>query len=108
MDRMLFILQRLTAIILLPLIIGHLIVILYAIKGGLTSAEILGRTQGSMAWLAFYGLFVLSVAVHAPIGLRNILIEWTALSRKVSSYLSLAFGLVLLWLGVRAVQGVIF
>ena len=108
MDRMLFILQRLTAIILLPLIIGHLIVILYAIKGGLTSAEILGRTQGSMLWMVFYSLFVFSVAIHAPIGLRNILIEWASLSRRASSILSLIFGLTLLWLGMRAVQGVIF
>ena len=107
MDRMLFVLQRLTALLLLPLIIGHLIVILYAVKGGLTSAEILARTQGSLWWGLFYGLFVVAVAIHAPIGLRNILKEWTPLSRVASGWLSLAFGLVLLRLGARAIQGVV-
>ncbi len=108
MDRKLYILQRLTALVLLPLIIGHLIVILYAIKGGLTSAEILGRTQGSLWWGLFYGLFVVSVAVHAPIGLRNILKEWTPLNNQTSSVVSFLFGLLLLILGSKALVGVIF
>ena len=108
MDRKLFVLQRLTAILLLPLLVGHLIVILYTIKGGLTASEILGRTQGSLGWGLFYGLFVLTVAVHAPIGLRNILKEWTPFNRTAIDGLSFAFCLCLLVIGTRAVMGVTF
>ena len=45
---------------------------IYAIQGGLSAAEILGRTQGSIAWALFYGTFVVAVSVHASIGLRVI------------------------------------
>ena len=34
-------------------------------RGGLSAAEILERTRGSVGWAAFYALFVLAVAVHA-------------------------------------------
>jgi succinate dehydrogenase/fumarate reductase cytochrome b subunit len=36
-----------------------------------------GRTRDNHWFFAFYVLFVLAVAVHAPIGLRNVLREWT-------------------------------
>ena len=49
---------------------------------------------------------MLSVAVHVPIGLRNILIEWARLSRGAASAVCLLFGLVLLTMGLRAVVAV--
>ena len=63
--------QRLTALIMAPLTLGHLAVMIYAVQGGLSVAEILARTQGSVAWFLFYGGFVVAVAVHAAIGLRH-------------------------------------
>ena len=45
---------------------------IYAIQGGLSAAEILGRTQGSLAWLLFYGCLSLRSPIHAAIGLRVI------------------------------------
>lgn len=106
MESRLFALQRLTAMIMAPFVLVHLGVIVYAVRGGLTAAEILSRTQGSWIWLPFYTLFVLSVAVHVPIGLRNILIEWARLSRGAASAVCLLFGLVLLTMGLRAVVAV--
>ncbi|MCO4863761.1 MULTISPECIES: succinate dehydrogenase [Cupriavidus] len=106
MESRLFALQRLTAMIMAPFVLVHLAVILYAVRGGLTAAEILSRTQGSWIWIPFYSLFVLSVAVHVPIGMRNILIEWGRLSRGAASSLGLLFGLLLLWMGLRAVAAV--
>ena len=50
----LWFLQRLTALVLAPLVIGHLAMIVYAVRGGLSAAEILGRTQGSLGWALFY------------------------------------------------------
>ena len=107
MERRLFLAQRLSAMVLAPLVVVHLGLVLVAVRGGLSAAEILGRTQGSLGWGLFYALFVLAVAVHAPIGLCNILREWTGLSRRAVDGLALAFGLLLLALGLRAVWAVV-
>jgi fumarate reductase subunit C len=72
----------------------------------LTAAEILSRTQGNWFWIAFYGLFVASVSIHVPIGIRNILIEWLRIGRPAASAIGLAFGAGLLFLGLRAVAAV--
>lgn len=103
----LYLLQRATAALLAPLVIVHLALIVYAVRGGLTAAEILARTQGSLGWAAFYGLFVLAVAVHAPIGLRAILREATNWSGTAANGAAVAFGLLLLGLGLRAVWAVV-
>ena len=107
MERRLFLLQRLTAMALAPLVLVHLGLVLVAIRGGLTAEEIMARTQGSVGWALFYGVFVVAVAVHAPIGVRNVLREWTGLGRRVVDVLSLGFGGLLLALGLRAVWAVV-
>ena len=106
MEARLFALQRLTAMVMAPFVLVHVGLVIYAVRGGLTAGEILARTQGNWFWIVFYGLFVLSVAVHVPIGLRNILIEWLRLGRGAASVVGLAFGAGLLILGVRAVAAV--
>ena len=106
MERRLFLLQRLTAMALAPLVLVHLGLVLVAIRGGLTAGEIMARTQGSIGWALFYGVFVVAVAVHAPIGVRNVLREWTGLPRRAVDVLSLGFGTLLLALGLRAVWAV--
>jgi fumarate reductase subunit C len=75
-ETQLWIAQRASAVVLALCVVVHLIVIVYAMRGGLSAAEILGRTRGSVGWLLFYGVFVAAAAVHAPIGLRAIAIEW--------------------------------
>ena len=107
MERRLFLLQRLTAMALAPLVLVHLGLVLVAIRGGLTAGEILARTQGSVGWALFYGVFVVAVAVHAPIGVRNVLREATGLPRRGVDILSLGFGVLLLALGLRAVWAVV-
>ncbi len=69
--------QRLSAMVLAPLVLVHLAVIVYAIEGGLSAQEILAHTRGSLAWATFYGLFVAAAAVHGPIGLGNVIREMT-------------------------------
>ena len=103
----LFALQRLSAKVLAPLVVVHLVLILYAVHGGLSAAEILGRTQGSVGWGAFYALFVIAVAIHAPIGVRNIVIEWTRWRGPSLDIMSVALALALLALGLRAVAAVV-
>ena len=102
----LFIAQRATAFVLAFAVTAHLATILYAIRGGLTAGDILARTHGSIAFALFYELFVVAVAVHAPIGLRNVLREWTPWrGRSLDVGLAL-FALSLLALGLRAVIAV--
>ena len=103
----LYLLQRLSALLLAPLVLVHLGVILYAVRGGLSAAEILSRTQGSAFWALFYGLFVLAAAVHAPIGLRNVLREWTPWRGRSLDWAMAAFAALLIVLGLRAVAAVV-
>jgi fumarate reductase subunit C len=102
----LFIAQRATAFVLAFAVAAHLATILYAVRGGLTAAEILARTHGNIGLALFYGLFVVAVAIHAPIGLRNILREWTAWRGRSLDLALAAFSLALLALGLRAVFAV--
>lgn len=96
--------QRGSALVLAPLVFLHLGVILYAVSGGLSAAEILGRTRSSALWPATYALFVVAAAIHGAIGLRVVIREWTAWSGRSLDLSSLAFALLLLLLGLRAVQ----
>lgn len=106
MNRTLFIAQRLSALILGPLVIVHLALIIIAVRNGLSADEILARTQGNMIWAAFYTTFVFAVAIHAPIGLRNVLREWSRLDNRVIDAGMIGFALLLLTLGLRAVIAV--
>ncbi len=103
----LYLLQRLSAMLLAPLVLAHLALIVYAVRGGLSAAEILSRTQGSLFWALFYGLFVAAVAVHAPIGLRNVLREWTPWRGRGLDWAMLGFAGLLAVLGLRAVAAVV-
>jgi fumarate reductase subunit C len=103
----LFFWQRGTAMLLVPMIIVHLAVIFYAMGYHLTASAILARTQGSIAWGLFYGLFVLLAATHASIGIRNVLREWTRLRDRAAGTTALLFGATLVLLGLRAVAAVV-
>jgi fumarate reductase subunit C len=107
MNVRLYLWQRLTAALMLPLVLVHLAVVFYASQKSLAAADILARTRGSLAWGAFYGLFVVAAAVHAPIGLRTVLCEWTPLPARICAFAASAFGLLLLALGLRAVAAVV-
>jgi succinate dehydrogenase subunit C len=103
----LYLWQRLTAAIMIPLIVVHLAVIFYATRRGFSAADILSRTRGSVAWGIFYGVFVFAAAIHAAIGLRNIFAEWLSLRGNAAGMPAIAFGLLLVALGLRAVIAVV-
>ena len=107
MNVRLYLWQRTTAAVMAPLVIVHIAVIFYATRHGVSAADILARTRGSIAWAAFYGLFVFAVSIHASIGLRNILSEWTPLPEPRVDACVVFFGLVLALLGLRAVAAVV-
>ncbi len=99
--------QRVSAMVLALCVIVHLITIIYAVRNGLSAAEILGRTHGSVAWGGFYALFVVAVAVHAPIGVRNILAEFGWRGPAVDTPMIMLALILLMW-GLRAVSAVVF
>ena len=105
-ETILWLAQRASAAVLAVCVIVHLVTIVYAVQGGLSAAEILARTRGSVGWFAFYALFVLAVTIHAPIGLRPVLGEWLGWRGRSRDFALLLFGSVLAWLGMRAVLGV--
>ena len=106
LDLRLYMAQRISALIMAPLVLGHLAVMIWAIRGGLSVGEILGRTQGSMFWFAFYGLFVVAVSVHAAIGLRVIAHEWLRLPARWLTAFTWGTGAALLFLGAQAVWAI--
>ncbi len=102
----LYVLQRASALVMVPLVIGHLGMMIYAVQGGLSTAEILSRTQGSLFWLVYYGLFVLAASAHGAIGVRVILGETLNLNITLLNSLAWLLGLGSLWLGLGAVMAV--
>jgi fumarate reductase subunit C len=107
MNVRLYVWQRLTAAIMVPLILVHVAVIFYATRRGLTAADVLARTRGSIVWALFYGTFVLAASVHAGVGLRNVLAEWTPLSDRAAAQWAAGIGFLLGVLGVRAIVAVV-
>ena len=98
--------QRATAAVLAVCVIVHLVTVIYAVRNGLSAAEILGRTRGSAGWAAFYLVFVAAIAVHAPIGLRSVLSETFDWRGRGLDLAVAAIGVVLALLGARAVHAV--
>ncbi len=107
MNVRLYVWQRATAALMAPLILLHVAVIFYATRRGMTAADILARTRGSLLWASAYGVFVVAVAIHAAIGVRNVLIEWSPLRERSAGMFAMAFGAALLLLGLRAVAAVV-
>lgn len=102
----LYVWQRATAAVMAPMVAVHLTVIFYAARHGMTAADILARTRGSIGWAAFYGLFVVAASIHAAIGMRNVLAEWTPLNGRRAGAAATVLGMTLFVLGLRAVAAV--
>ena len=98
--------QRASAAVLAICVIVHLVTIIYAVRNGLSAAEILGRTRGNAAWAAFYALFVAAIVVHAPIGLRNFLSETFNWRGNGLDIAVMVIALTLAMWGFRAVYAV--
>lgn len=107
MNVRLYLLQRGSAAVLLPLVLLHLGVIFYASRRGLSAADILARTRGSLFWGTFYAAFVIAAATHAAIGVRVIAAEWTGLRGLALEVGMWSFGLLLAALGLIAVAAVV-
>jgi fumarate reductase subunit C len=99
--------QRVSAMVLALCVVVHLAGVIYAVRGGLTAAEILGRTRGSWAFGAFYAVFVIACAIHAPIGIANVVAESTGGRGSAHVVIPPLFALAILAMGLRAVYAVV-
>ncbi len=106
LEAWLYILQRLSALVMVPLVVVHLVVIIIAVQNGLSAQEILARTQASSAWPLLYGLFMAAAALHGAIGLRAVVRESLPRHRVLSDMAALIFVAVVLLLGFRAVAAI--
>ena len=98
--------QRVSAMVLALCVVLHLAGMVWAVRGGLSAAEILARTQGNALFAAFYAVFVGACAVHVPIGLASIAREWWHWSPAGATWFARAVTAALVVLGLRAVWGV--
>ncbi len=98
--------QRVSAMVLGLCVVAHLATMIYAVRHGLSAAEILGRTHGNYAWLAFYMIFVAAVAIHAPIGMRTIVAESFGWRGALVDLAVLVVGVALALWGWRAALAV--
>jgi fumarate reductase subunit C len=98
--------QRATAAVLAGCVVVHLVTMIVAVHSGLSAAAILARTRGSVGWAAFYGLFVIAVAIHVPLGLRSVAAEWLGWRGRSANAVWCVVGALLLGLGARAVAAV--
>jgi fumarate reductase subunit C len=101
----LWVAQRVTAMLLGVAVVVHLVMIVTAVRGGLSAAEILSRTRGNEAWLAFYIVFALAAGLHGAIGLRNIAAETIGLRGRGADLAWVAAGLLTAGFGIRAAIG---
>lgn len=101
----LWVAQRVTAMILAVAVLVHLVTILLAVRGGLSAAEIIGRTRGNLGWLGFYTVFALAAGLHGAIGLRGIAAEWLGWRGRGYDLAWLGIGLLTAAFGIRAALG---
>ncbi len=99
--------QRASAVVLALCVVVHLGVVIYAVRGGLTAGEIRGRLHENWAFGAFYVVFVGACAIHAPIGIVNVLTELRGGESRLIGGVALVFAVLVLALGLRAVYAVV-
>ena len=99
--------MRASSMVLALCVLVHVVTIIYAVRGGLSATEILGRTHGNWLVGAFYGVFVIACAVHVPLGLVAVAEEWLRMRKRTALIAAQIVGLLILLMGLRAVYGVV-
>ncbi len=94
--------------LLMPLLVSHLFVTLALGRSDLTAAQLLAQTQGSSGWLVYYGLLIVLVAVHGPIGVWKVLGRIDIGPVYLKAGIALLLGVSILALGFRALAGLYF
>jgi fumarate reductase subunit C len=99
--------MRVSSMVLAGCVLVHVVTIIYAVRGGLSASEILGRTHGNWLVGGFYVVFVVACAVHVPLGLAAVAEEWLRMRERTALIVAYVVGLLILIMGLRAVYGVV-
>jgi len=103
----LWLIQRVSGMLLGIFVVIHLVTMIVAIQGGLTAKEILERTSGNWLLGGFYSVFVITAALHGSVGLRTVAQEttgWRGVSLDAAVGL---FCLLLVVIGLSAIRGLV-
>jgi len=103
----LWLVQRVSGMLLGVFVVIHLATMILAIQGGLTAREIMERTSENWLVGSFYGVFVIAASLHGSIGLRTVaqeVIGWRGASLNVVSGF---FCVLLVVIGLFAVKGLV-
>jgi fumarate reductase subunit C len=98
-----FVLQRASAAVLALCVVVHLATIIYAVRHALTAEAMVARIHANLLWPLFYTVFVVAVAIHAPLGLRAVADEWLGVHGRATDAVLALFAFVLLGGGLYAV-----
>ncbi len=108
MNVRLYLWQRLTAALMLPLLLVHLAVIFYAMRKGFSAADILSRTRGSIAWAAVLRrIRGCGSRARADRPAHRAGRVDARLAPRWRDLVAIAFGFLLVVLGLRAVAAVV-
>ncbi len=102
-ETLIWLAQRISAMVLAPLVLVHIVTVIAAMRGGLSAAEIMSRTQGSLFWAGLYGLFVLAAAIHGAIGARTVIGEMTPWRGVSLDIAAIGFAVLVMATGFRAI-----
>jgi len=103
----LWLVQRLSGMLLGLFVIIHLMTMIIAIQGGVTAGEILERTSGNFLLGAFYSVFAIAAAVHGSIGLRTVAQEVIGWRGRSMNLAAVCFCALLCAMGLFAVSGLV-
>jgi fumarate reductase subunit C len=103
----LWLIHRLTGMVLGLFVLIHLITMIIVIQGGVSGEEIIGRTHGNYLLGLYYSLFVISAALHGSIGLRTVAKEVLAWHGPWLNLMTLMFCSLLCFIGLAAVKGLV-
>ena len=99
--------HRLTGMLLGVFVVIHLVGMIIAIQGGLSSAEILSRTQNNYILGIYYCLFTIAAAMHSSIGLRTVTREVFGWKGRITSSVLFCLFLGQSIVGISAIVGLV-
>ncbi len=102
LETWLWLINRGSALLLVPLVAAHLAGMILAVRGGLSASEILERTRDNLLLAAFYGAFLLLAGLHGALGLRGFLAETLGWRSKSVDTAAAVLASLLVILGGRA------
>ncbi|QCY09556.1 succinate dehydrogenase [Pseudomonas sp. MPC6] len=103
----LWLLHRVSAMLLGLFVVIHIVGMIIAIQGGLSSAEILQRTSENYVMGVFYSVFTIAAAVHSSIGLRTVAFEVLGWRGAIVNRVLTVFFLMLCVTGISAIGGLV-